>query len=219
MKNILFILIALTLFSCGKKEDDALDLKKKELELKERELTLKEKELNKEKSEESKTDKTAKSDETTGKTDITSGNAEIKSGEMSYKNYTNDRYGYTVMYPADITPMAEAPNGDGREFKSDDGNFRLTVYGSNLIDNNSIDYEYKLSIDELDRVTYNKKGKGWFAVSGYKNGKIVYQKTLYGSGSLNTVLMEYSKSEKEKYDKVVETIVGTFKAGKLNQSR
>ncbi len=52
---------------------------------------------------------------------------------LSYETYTNVRFGYRVDYPVpELIPQPEAPNGDGRVFRSADGQAEMRVFGACL---------------------------------------------------------------------------------------
>lgn len=41
--------------------------------------------------------------------------------DAGWKRYSNTKYAYGVCYPPELVPQREADDGDGREFKSRDG--------------------------------------------------------------------------------------------------
>ncbi len=210
----LILLISSMFVFCNRKDNDEnsesqkkeLDQKEKELELKEKELELKEKELDRSKS------------DYNDREDLDNEEFETdKKGKTYYESYQNTRFGFRVKYPEDFTQMPKPANNDGREFKSKDRNFSLLVYGSNYIEGFESQGEYEFALDNFDEITYDKKGKNWFVLSGYKGNKIIYQKTFYGKGCSNTVYMEYPSSDKTKYDDIVTSIVRSFKPGDLTE--
>ena len=211
---IVILLISSMFVFCNRKDDDKdsdsqkkeLEQKEKELELKEKELELKEKELDKSKSDYNNTEDLDNEKFETDKKDKT-----------YYKSYQNTRFGFRVKYPGNFTPMPKPANNDGREFKSKDGGFNLFVYGSNYIEGFESQSEYEFAIDNFNEITYDRKGKNWFVLSGYKGNKIIYQKTFYGRGCSNTIFMEYPKKDKSKYDDIVTAIVRSFKPGDLKE--
>ena len=52
--------------------------------------------------------------------------------DITYKTYSNARFGYVINYPTDILiPQGEADNGDGQKFISKEKGVIALVYGSN----------------------------------------------------------------------------------------
>jgi hypothetical protein len=141
---------------------------------------------------------------------------------ITYKNYYNDKYNFSIDYPLEILKsQGESPSGDGQIFKSDDGKATLWVY-RDMRDNVSdktytIETAYKEDIrkdnpDHPDReITYNTQGSGFYVISGFDGNKIFYQKTIMKKDKLYTFLVEYKKSEKDLYSKITDRISKSFK--------
>ena len=100
---------------------------------------------------------------------------------QNYSRYCNDRYGFCVDYPSNLTMEPPPANNDGRRFHDSRG-FMLIVSGINNVLENTIDTEMKSQSKDIDKITYRKKGKNWFVLSGYIGSDIVYLKlfTQYG---------------------------------------
>lgn len=130
---------------------------------------------------------------------------------QSYKSYGNSRFGYSISYLSSLKPQGEAANGDGQIFKNSDAEMR--VYGSNLLLNETIEKEYSAILKEKGKsVTYKTSGKNFFVVSGKRNGKIFYQKTLENSdGAFITFMIEYKESKRSIYDSAVTKMVKSLK--------
>lgn len=143
---------------------------------------------------------------------------------IKFDLYCNARFAYCIEYPGAILyPQAESQNGDGRVFKNKQGEEVLTVFGRMNADPDggaiSLEQQYN---DDLhgapeengnkDRViTYQKLGKTFFVISGYKKGKIFYQKTILKEGAFAYAILEYPESEKEIFDKVSTRLFRSFK--------
>ena len=139
--------------------------------------------------------------------------------------YCNARFGYCVSYPAFLKPQPESANGDGKVFKNEAGETALTVYGALNQDENgdllSIEKQFKSDLksqaNSKSEITYQKLGKNFYVISGRKNGKIFYQKTIARKESLGKresfcfAILEYKESEKAKYDGVSASILKSFK--------
>ncbi|HLM60545.1 MAG TPA: hypothetical protein VK308_07070 [Pyrinomonadaceae bacterium] len=138
--------------------------------------------------------------------------SQVVFGQTDYKTYANARYGYSISYPADLLePQGESDNGDGQVFKNSDAEMR--VYGSNSVLGETLEKQYwKLLKNYGKSIAYKTFREKFFVVSAIRNDKIFYQKTFENSdGVFITFEIEYKKSERAKYDKVVTKIVKSFK--------
>lgn len=145
-----------------------------------------------------------------------------KSGIL-FEKYCNERFDYCVDFPKElIFPQPESYNGDGRVFKNKQGEDILTVFGRNNSDpdggNISLEQQYEDdSRDILNEykgkqvVTYQKLGNNFFVLSGYRNGKIFYQKTILKSDAFAYAILEYSEDESDVYKPIAENILKSFK--------
>jgi hypothetical protein len=132
--------------------------------------------------------------------------------QTKYKTYRNARFGYAISYPADLLkPQGEAQNGDGQVFTSDEAEMR--VFGSNMLVNETLLKEFNAVIAEFgaENVTYKTYRKNFFVVSGVKDGKIFYQKTMAKNGAFITFMTEYDESARGVYDKAVAQMVKSFR--------
>ncbi len=133
-------------------------------------------------------------------------------GQTKYETYANARFGYLISYPANLIPQGEATNGDGQIFSSDDGT-EMRVYGSNLLLNETLKKEYAALLKDYGAsATYKTIGKNFFVISGKKDGKIFYRKTIENAdGTFITFTIEYDEAKRTTYDKIVTAIVKSLK--------
>jgi hypothetical protein len=133
--------------------------------------------------------------------------------QTNYKTYANARFGYSISYPADLLKaQGETSNSDGQVFANDDAEMR--VFGTNMLLNKSLSKEYNAVVKEhgAENVTYKTLKKNFFVVSGAKDGKVFYQKTVArNGGSFVTFMIEYDAAKRGVYDKAVERMVKSFK--------
>jgi hypothetical protein len=136
-----------------------------------------------------------------------------------YETYTNPRFGYAIDYPSDVLyPQGESDNGDGQRFLSKDADASLLVYGANNVLGESLDDRFRedsrggTEDDPTKVVTFKVAKKNWFVVSGYKSGKIFYQKTISGDDRFNTFYLEYDEDQRGLYDPIAEHISKSFKS-------
>ena len=125
--------------------------------------------------------------------------------------YVNARFGQSCTFPDDIfdNPMPEPENGDGQQWLSADG-ASLTCSGINNVDNDTpkgFVAQEKASTEPGYSVTYSKTGKNWAVLSGTKDGKVFYERRLFGKDDvIRTVFIEYPLALKAKYDSLAGTI-------------
>ena len=134
--------------------------------------------------------------------------------QNNYKTYTNARFKYSIVYPADLLiPQGEAENGDGQIFKEKGtSSVEMRVYGGYNALNESLRGRY----EELTRkwsngVTYKVLRKDWFVVSALVNGKIHYQKTILRGDIFKTFEIEYDAVRGSTYNDVTDRIAKSFK--------
>lgn len=141
----------------------------------------------------------------------------VENDEEGYWNYHNPRYGFNVDYPYFFLRANPPTNGDGQQFLSPDGKIEITVYGSNVYDETTIEDEYNNLLNQnKDGLSFNKLSDNWFAVSWTDEGIIYYQKTYAGFGSRNTMIARYPEGLKEEGNHVIEKMEASFRPGDLD---
>ncbi|WP_457152139.1 hypothetical protein [Mesorhizobium sp. P5_C1] len=130
--------------------------------------------------------------------------------------YTNERFGTVCTFPNDIFTdrQPEPENGDGQEWLSADGASLICSGILNVDDDTPKGFvsAEKASNEPGYKVTYSKAGKDWVALSGLKDGKIFYERRLFGrDGVIRTVWIDYPPALRSKYDPLVGAIAGSLK--------
>jgi hypothetical protein len=126
-----------------------------------------------------------------------------------YRTYSNARYAFSIAYPVGVLiPQGEPDNGDGQTFVSRNGRATMWAYGANSLDK-SLQEEFQ-SAQENIAVTYKVLQGNWFVVSGTKNGKIFYRKTLMRNEVFKTFIIEYEEPERATYDPITARIARSF---------
>ncbi|CAN5514210.1 hypothetical protein BH10ACI2_BH10ACI2_15610 [soil metagenome] len=144
---------------------------------------------------------------------------QIAGAQTKYDIYSNARFNYEIEYPVGVlTPQEEAPNGDGRIFISKDKTAEMRVWGQYNALFDTIKKAYLSDLKERPTgVSYKALLKGSYVISGSRDGKIFYQKTmLHGkdgdSGAVFcTFTIEYKTADKAKFDPIVKRISRSFK--------
>ncbi|WP_246741398.1 hypothetical protein [Mesorhizobium loti] len=130
--------------------------------------------------------------------------------------YVNERFGTVCTFPDEIFTdrQPEPENGDGQVWLSADG-ASLTCSGILNVDDDTpkgFVADEKASKEPGYTVTYSKIGKNWAVLSGMKDGKIFYERRLFGwDGVIRTVWIDYPPDLKSKYDPLVGAIAGSLK--------
>jgi len=110
--------------------------------------------------------------------------------------------------------MGESNAGDGQIFKDAEGQVKLICWaGWNSVEKKPINVLYIKAQQEIgSRVTYEYMGKNFFVVSGIKDGKIVYQKTIKNKTITATFILTYPKSSSAVFNPLVGDIAKSFVA-------
>lgn len=130
--------------------------------------------------------------------------------------YVNERFGTVCTFPDEIFTdrQPEPENGDGQMWLSADG-ANLTCSGILNVDDDTpkgFVADEKASKEQGYEISYSKTGKDWAVLSGMKDGKIFYERRLFGrDGVIRTVWIDYPQALKSKYDPLVGTIAGSLK--------
>lgn len=134
-----------------------------------------------------------------------------------YKTYVNERYGYLISYPADFLPQGVSDSGDGQVFLSPTKDAELRVFASSCVDGfNSTPAEYVRDYENEQKakhltISYQRRGKHFAVVSGYKKGRIFYDKILIKEGWCTQFTFEYDKRQAAKYSEVSNHLASSFK--------
>lgn len=138
--------------------------------------------------------------------------------QTKYKTYANARFGYSIEYPADLlTPSRiEDATNSGKTFLSKDKSAEMRVWGEYDALERTLEGEFREDLKEYGAgVTYRVLLKNSFVISGIKGDKIFYQKTLRRKlkeiDVFYTFTIEYKKSDREKFNAIVQQIAKSFK--------
>lgn len=148
------------------------------------------------------------------------GTTRSKTLPSGYSTYVNARYGFSIAYPQQLLKaQEESTNSDGRIFVSSDKQAELRSYGCHATkadgSTQSVFEEYNDALGEYSPknncvVTYKKLGSNWFVISGVRNNRVFYRKTLGKRGDFFTFVIEYPVSMKPTFDPVTENVAAFF---------
>jgi hypothetical protein len=141
----------------------------------------------------------------------------VKTEAQNNLRYVNERYGFQMSYPAFLISAHIPANGDGMRMYDKKG-FVLVASGINNESEITFQSELNSQWESIGKVTYGVRGNNWFTISGIKENKIIYIKSYVGTGSINHLYIEYPKDQRDRYDKIVESISKSFSPGDLTKN-
>ncbi len=139
-----------------------------------------------------------------------------EAAELKWRKYSNGRFGYVLSYPSALIAGPESQNGSGRELHTADGEFSLAVSAHFFAPDIGDTFESRWQ-EELKSlagtITYQKKAKTWYVVSGVTKTGTEYYHKLHRDGE-NWVAFQitYPHAKNEKYDNWVAEIAQRFVA-------
>lgn len=139
-------------------------------------------------------------------------------GEAGYTLYRNGRYGTFIEYPGSYFRAEPPPDsGDGRTFVSADGQSQFYVFAQYNALGLTQDEMMRQDIEQggNDSVAYRKSGDGWYVLSGYGEGGVIYYRKviLDPSGLVQVFEIACPPSLKEAFDPVVTYMANSFGPG------
>ena len=127
---------------------------------------------------------------------------------VSYEEYYNPRFDFSVSFPSFFKRKYEAANQDGCEFLFGN-NYSMKAYGMNNVLEKTIKELFEDSKKSTD--TYSTSKDNWFIVSGVnEQGNIYYRKTILENDVEYVVELVYPQAKKTEFDAVVKKVIGSF---------
>jgi len=146
----------------------------------------------------------------------------VAAAAQDVTTYRNDRHGFSLSYPAGAFSPQPTPAGDdGRVFVSRDGAARLlagalpNADGMTLRDYRSLVLQQSYSGAVID---YAPMRDTWFVLSGIRDGLMFYERVTFTCGGrrINSWAMLYPAAERGLYDRIVEQVARSYRAGEAN---
>jgi hypothetical protein len=138
---------------------------------------------------------------------------EVCSRMDEYDCYVNHRHGYALAWPKQLlVSMGESDAGDGQVFAAPDGRAELRCWGSaNDAPQLTVSEALAQALTEPGRqVTYRHMGRNFFVLSGYKDDRIFYRRTILAHGMLAAFELTYETSLKKRFDPIIRDISSGF---------
>lgn len=131
------------------------------------------------------------------------------------QHYVNVRYGYAIDVPAGFVGKGESDNGDGQVFKTPTAT--LAVFGSTVIEG---DFEAEVkaregySTDDGWNLTYQVSTPRNASYSAVRTAHVLYVRmiALCGGTQFAAFELEYSKSDLQKFNPIVDSLVASLTA-------
>ena len=161
--------------------------------------------------------------------DLYNGNPEFEVGDsgttngsskgLEYKTYTNNRYGFSIDYPNNLTQDSPPQNGAGQSFKNADNSVVVSVSGSNNVFNETAKSLYDKQLSNLKvKPDYNVVKENYYVISWEQDGSVYYEYYSVGgnNGSIQGFEIKYPSNQKKNYEPMVDKIYKSFKPGDLS---
>lgn len=133
---------------------------------------------------------------------------------QGWVTYVNARSGASLTYPADLfEPLPPTEGGENQRFVSRDGEAELEFIVLPRAPGQTPRRLQQSLIGQpgYGEVTYSKRGRSWFVLSGYRDGRIFYDKYIFARDSVQAFALAYPSSHRHVYDPVVEVIEDNFR--------
>lgn len=130
-----------------------------------------------------------------------------------YGCYTNHKYGFAVAWPkAYLSPQGESDDGGGQVFSIPDGRATLTAWAmyNDVIGQSLKELFVEGAAQEGLNLSYQHLGKDFFVISGMKDRKIFYRKTVIAGDIQASFEFSYDPSLKEAFDPIVKDVAASF---------
>ena len=152
---------------------------------------------------------------------LTAGQSAAREGDagLGWTAYRNERYGFSLQYPADIFSVERTSEaGDGAVFATADGQAKLLVGAlPNEARQSAASYQEYVQRNSYSgfAIDYRPLGTNWFVLSGDGNGQTVYEKVMFSCEGrlINSFALIYPTADKRRFDAIVEGIQATFRPG------
>lgn len=127
---------------------------------------------------------------------------------VTYTEYHNARFSYSISYPTFLSHEVSSTNGDGCQLSFNEDIY-LVVYGSHNIFDETIESEYRKN--DIGSYVYSRQKNNWFVISDYtEDGKIFYQKTVLRDNVFITAILYFPPIYKEAFDPIIKQIFQKF---------
>lgn len=134
----------------------------------------------------------------------------IEEKKLTYKLYSNERFGFSFEVPSSLSMSPPPTNGDGVTFFNEE--FEVTAFGSHIIDEGkTVEDFYHEEVNSISvNIAYQRITEDWYVLSYEENGVITYKKSFFGNGIMNSFIITYPSETQTKYNEIVTHITESF---------
>lgn len=135
----------------------------------------------------------------------------VAPGAAEDLTYRNERFGTSATFPTTLFPSALPipAEEDGRGWASPEG---ADIYIYARANNGG---ETPRSIvnarSGVDDVTYSRTGERWAVVSGFRDGRIFYERYIFRGDLVHSVSIRYPEEVRQTYDPIVGPVTLTLR--------
>lgn len=144
---------------------------------------------------------------------LLNGSAVLTAQGETWNEYLNRRFGFRIDYPASLESGRPPDDGAGQEFHSVDGKVSLAVQAHFLQGpSDTLEARWQKALNAYGgAITYKKKGKDWYVISGVlPNGFEYYLKFAVQGGNWASFEITYPHAERARCDPWVEQMAKSF---------
>lgn len=129
--------------------------------------------------------------------------------------FHNGRFNIRTYVPSCVTKAYLPVNSDGAIFENDDGSVKFRASGSYVSPNITINDFFASTVKSFgdNPISFSSSGSNWYAVSGVKDGMVVYIKGLIIGNVHGEIEFSYPAWDKDSYDWMVPVLEGNFFIG------
>ncbi|MGH6848579.1 MAG: hypothetical protein ACREC0_14455 [Methylocella sp.] len=133
----------------------------------------------------------------------------------TWRTYHAEKFWTTADVPANWSMHPPPDADDGRTFSSPDKLAEIRVWGTFFEATVAEEMAFYTKPREGETITYQKRGRRWFVVSGTRGGRIFYAKLIVSCRETiwNGLSIEYPAAEKEKYEALIAHVSASLRGG------
>lgn len=134
---------------------------------------------------------------------------------LNYIVYHNDKYGFQIKYPKELTVSVDGLEDEGMAVTNEEGDFCIYAYGFNNEDGDTIDsMKNSLMIEGAEPEAIDDG----FILSYIEDDTVNKYVLKIGTGSINAMVITYPTDKEEVYKDMVKAIIGNFTTGDLSKA-
>ena len=133
--------------------------------------------------------------------------------DITYKNYYNEYYGYSMDYPTSSDFYISTNTNEGMEIKSNDENVYISLAYDYDTYGDDLQAAYNRAVSENPDAVYKFLGKTFFTITYEENGLLIFRKTVYDrvNNMYIYLYVSFPPEYKEYMSPIVEKMANTMK--------